>query len=205
MLAVETSITVIDFETTGVVEGHADEAWQIGMAVVRHGRVQPAEQYVSLLRVGQRPFNPYAPGKHHILKAEIERAPTQQALWPALHPWLVGRPLCAHNAAVEKKILRKMAPLHRVGPWLDTLKLVRFAHPDLPSHTLGDVLTALGLTDRTAALCPGREAHDALYDAVGCALLLEYLLGLPGWETTTVESLARVHPMTFHRQRQARS
>jgi len=201
MRAVDTTITVIDFETTGVVGDHPSEAWQIGLTVVCNGQVLPEKQYVSLLKVGERPFNPYAPGKHHLLKQEIAVAPSFHDLWPALQEWLTTGPLCAHNVATEKKVLRKAIPLHPVGPWLDTLKLVRLAHPDLDSHTLGDMLEVLGLIARVDVLCPGREVHDALYDAVGCALLLEYLLGLPGWENATIESLVHAHPVKFHTRR----
>jgi DNA polymerase III epsilon subunit-like protein len=36
---------------------------------------------------------------------------------------------------------------------------------------------------------PGRTAHDALCDAAACALLLEKIISLPGWENVTVEAL----------------
>jgi DNA polymerase III epsilon subunit-like protein len=57
---------------------------------------------------------------------------------------------------------------------------------------LDEAVEALGLAARVRALCPGREAHDALYDAFACAVLLEHFLGLPGWERVTVEALAGV-------------
>jgi len=30
-------------------------------------------------------------------------------------------------------------------------------------------------------LAPDREPHDALYDAIGSAALLEHIFALPGW------------------------
>lgn len=40
--------------------------------------------------------------------------------------------------------------------------------------------------------CPGCVPHDALYDAVACALLLLHLLRQPGWETLSAEELAEI-------------
>jgi DNA polymerase III epsilon subunit-like protein len=199
----EAIITAIDFESTGCVEGYANEPWQIGMCELREGAVGE-QQFESLLRVGDRPFNPHAPGTHHLMRAEIAVAPTLRQLWPEIHPWWVGRPLVAHNIATERGFMEPMAPLHRLGPWIDTLKVSRLAYPDLESHKLEDLLELLRLADRVAALCPGRDAHDALYDAVGCAVLLEHFVTLPGWEAVTIADLAAASPTAYH-QRLARS
>ncbi|MBI9021452.1 MAG: hypothetical protein JEZ10_09405, partial [Verrucomicrobia bacterium] len=51
---------------------------------------------------------------------------------------------------------------------------------------LGDLIAGLNLEPRVRELCPRGEAHDALYDAVACAVLLEKILALPGWERLTV-------------------
>ncbi|HPB10660.1 MAG TPA: hypothetical protein PLT74_05315, partial [Kiritimatiellia bacterium] len=82
------------------------------------------------------------------------------------------------------------APLHRLGPWVDTLTLVRHTYPSLASNALDEVTDALSLRARVETLCPGRAAHDALYDACACAALLEHVLSLPGWERVTVDALA---------------
>jgi len=39
------------------------------------------------------------------------------------------------------------------------------------------------------SLAPGRSPHDALYDAIGCAALLEHLFTLPGWGTAPLDTL----------------
>jgi DNA polymerase III epsilon subunit-like protein len=83
----------------------------------------------------------------------------------------------------------RAAPLHRFGPWIDTLRLVRKAWPHLASAALEDVVMGLGLRPRVEALCPGLAAHDALFDAVACGLLLEHFLALPGWQDVTVRAL----------------
>lgn len=174
------TLVAIDFEATGSVPGFANEPWQIGMVQVIDGRVSPTERYESLLRIGDRPFNPHAPGNHHGLREALREAPTLPSLWGEIAPW-VSLPLVAHNAATERSLLRPVAPLHRFGPWVDTLKLARLAYPNLSSYALQDLLDAVGLADAVRAACPDREAHDALYDAVASGLFLQHLLEQPGW------------------------
>ena len=187
----EAEITVLDYESTGSLSGYANESWQIGMVSLKGGKVEAASMFESLLRVEvNRPFNPHAPGRHAALRTEISVAPTPQELWPQVKLRLTGHPLCAHNVATEKKFLRAMAPMHLFGPWIDTLRIARKVWSGCPSYALGDLVVMLGLQQRVDELCPGREAHDALYDAVASAMLLEHLFEQPGWGGITVGELA---------------
>jgi DNA polymerase-3 subunit epsilon len=187
MLLCETTLTVLDFETTGSVPGFDTEPWQIGAVVMQNGKVVPDQSFESLIRVdANRPFNAYAPGDHHKLRDEIAAAPDVSNVWKNVEPWVTGRPLVAHNVSVEKKFLRQIAPMHCFGPWIDTLKLARQAWPKAPSHKLEDLIAGLSLIDRVREYCPSGKPHDALYDAVACAVLLEHLLKLPGWENIEV-------------------
>lgn len=191
MKARDAILTVLDFESTGAVRGHADEPWQIGMVELRAGRVT-GHYHESYLRVSAaRPFNPYAPGRHAELRAVLAAAPPPAELWPVWRSWLEGRPLAAHNVGTERKFLRRAAPLHELGPWIDTLQLARRVRPDLAGHSLAEVCAALGLVSRVRAFCPGREWHDALFDAFASALVLEHGLALPGWEEVSVDALAQ--------------
>lgn len=189
-LAREAVFTVIDFETTGSVPGWPVEPWQIGMVRMRNGKVVPEEAFDAYLRIApDRPFNPRAPGRHAALRDTLAASPTAQELWPELLPWFRVNAVVAHNIGTERSQLAAIAPMHRIGPWIDTLTLVRKSFPQLASKALGDVLQAFGLVSRVDALCPGRAVHDALYDAIGCAVLLEYFLAFPGWERLAVENL----------------
>lgn len=188
--AIQSEIAVIDLETTGDVRGYEAEPWQIGIVLLSGGRIDPGMTFESLLRVGDRPFNPRAPGQHHRLRGEIARAPTLRDLWPQVRRWIEGRPLAAHNAPTERKFLGLAAPLHSGGPWIDTLRLARVAFPALPSHALQDVIGASGLLPRVQQLCLGREPHDALFDAFCSAAFLECLLAQPEWRDASVELLA---------------
>lgn len=187
MLVRETTFTVLDFETTGSVPGFDTEPWQVGAVRLVNGKVDSSQTFESLIRVDiNRPFNAYAPGKHHKLRAEVAAAPEISKVWKKLEGWVSGVPLAAHNVAVEKKFLRQMAPMHRFGPWIDTLALARQAWPKAPSHKLEDLIAGLSLEPRIREICPGGESHDALYDAVACAVLLEHLFAQPGWQNLEV-------------------
>lgn len=96
----------------------------------------------------------------------------------------------AHNMGTERTVLRKAAPLHRLGPWVDTLKLSRMAWPSAPSHALDDLVDMLGLVPEVERLCPDRGPHDALYDACACAVLLSRLVQEPGWERLSLRDLS---------------
>ena len=183
----------IDFETTGSVPGFPNEPWQIGtVPVSEDGTVSIGGGLDSLLRIDvDRPFNKFAPGRHAKIRAELAAAPTLTGLWPDLAPRLAG-PVVAHNVGTERTILEQAAPLHLPGPWIDTLALARAAWPTAPSHALEDLIPALGLLPRLRELVPGREPHDAYYDAVACALLLLHLLSFPAWRDLDPERLSRI-------------
>ena len=191
MKARDVLLTVLDFESTGAVAGHAEEPWQVGMVEMKAGRVT-GHYHESYLRVAAaRPFNPYAPGRHAELRGVLAAAPAPADLWPVWRPWLEGRPLAAHNIGTERKFLRRAAPMHELGPWIDTLRLARRVRPDLAGHALADVCAALGVVERARELCPGRDWHDALFDAFASALILEHCLALPGWADVGVEALSQ--------------
>jgi DNA polymerase III epsilon subunit-like protein len=121
-----------------------------------------------------------------LLRHEIATAPEAQDVWQALHSVLSRTIPVAHNIGTERNVLARLAPMTRYPYWLDTLKLVRKVYPTLPSFALDDVIPALGLEPLLRELVPGRDAHDAYYDAVACALLLTHLLALPGWRDLTL-------------------
>lgn len=196
----DATIAVIDFEGTGVVDDCPNVPWQIGMVFFQDGKPDLKYCFSSLLQVdAQRPFNIYAPGRYAKIRKEIAVAPTIHDLWPTLSPWIQGRILAAHNVSTEKGFLGRAFPLHPLGPWIDTLTLARIAYPDAASHKLEDLLDSLELKEKTDAACPGLEAHDAFYDAVGCAFLLEHLLALPGWEGLDTDDLVNARPDDYFR------
>jgi DNA polymerase-3 subunit epsilon len=186
------NFTVLDFESTGAVRGHPEEPWQVGMVEVRHGRLtgRHFEQYLRI--ASTRPFNPYAPGRHAELRHVLAQAPSCGEAWPAWKPWVENHLLAAHNAGTERKFLQQAAPLHRFGPWVDTLKLSRRFLPEAGEYGLEAVCRSLGLMTRLETLCPGRSWHDALFDAYAAALVLEVVLTVEGWAEISVEDLCAI-------------
>lgn len=169
----------LDFETTGVVKGWPNEPWQLGLVELVDGEPVPDTRWETYFHVAaDRPFSPRAPGRWAEMRATLAEAPTMMDVWPELSARLVGVPLVAHNAATERTILVRAAPLTPFGPWIDTLALVRKFWPLLKSYALGDVIHTFGLRPRVDALCPGRTWHDALYDACAGAVLLAHVQSL---------------------------
>ena len=116
----------LDFETTGTVRGWQNEPWQLGLVAVTDGRPVPGTQWETFFRIPpDRPFSPRAPGRWAELRDTLADAPSFMDIWPELSVRLVGHPLVAHNAATERTILEKRAPLAPFGPWNDTLAIVQ--------------------------------------------------------------------------------
>lgn len=191
-LAVASTLTAIDFETTGAVPGWPVDPWQVGLVTLEEGRVMPASAWESLIHVGDRPFSRHAPGRHRELREALASAPSFNALWPDLKVRLRGGPLVAHQAATERNLLRRLAPIHVPGQWIDTVRLTRHAYPRMRSFSLETVLDSLGLMQRVRNLCPGQGCHDALFDSVGSAVILEHLLSQPAWQSATVAQLTGI-------------
>ena len=187
----ETSFVALDFETTGVVSGYANEPWQMGLVDLRHGCLDVSTQWESYLRIEPaRPINPHAPGRHAQLREHLAQSPEPLALLPELEQRLLGKVLIAHNCATEKKMLRQIAPMHRFGPWLDTLVCAKRAWPNLSSYKLESLIEILGLHQRLQTLLPERSAHDALYDAMAAGLIVERLCE-EGWADLSIDGLLK--------------
>lgn len=186
-------LLALDFETTGTVRGFPCLPWQLGAVTLRAGRVDlSAPRFDTFLRVPETwPFSSHAPGTHRANRAAIAAAPEAAEIWPMLHARLCAAVPVAHNAATERGVLSRLAPMTRYARWVDTLPLARRAWPGLTDYALEALIPALGLQARLSALVPGRAPHDAYYDAVACALLLEHLLTQPGWRQATLEDLAQ--------------
>lgn len=179
-MAEVTWFTAIDFETTGTIFGYENEPWQIGLVsfCVASGGDEVClkhdfDLFSSYLHVPRdRPFNSFSPGRHGEMRELLASSPKLIEIWDKVFPYLNNeRILIAHNVGVERTILRKAAPLNRFGPWIDTLKLTKEYYPNLSSYALTDVVKTFGLMDKIGELCPGLAPHDALYDAVACAIV----------------------------------
>lgn len=189
----KTKFLAIDFETTGHVKGYKAEPWQIGVISIENMVVQPDSMFESLIRVGERPFSIYAPGRYEELRDEIRCAPSMDELWPRVNSILGNADIIlAHNTPTERKILGEYYPFLKTPMWVDTLTLARSIYPDAVDFSLSVLLKGLKLYDDVRCICPGREEHDALFDAVGCAVLFVHFMHLPGWTEISLEKLLKL-------------
>ncbi len=170
----------LDFEATGVVPGYANDPWQLGVVELdlSSGPVQGTAREWFFQIPPDRPFSPRAPGRWAEMRGTLSASPTFLESWPDIASVLSGAALVAHNASTERTIIEKRAPLARLGPWIDTLRLVRKYWPLMKSFALGDLIATFDLKPQVDALCPGRTWHDALYDACAGAVLLVHAASL---------------------------
>ncbi len=198
-LAGHTRFAAVDFESTGAAAGRVEEPLQIGLAVMQGTEILPQESYVSLLRTNG-PATPAARRVHGIEDGQRGDSPTLPEIWTEVRHRLGGAVVVAHGAATERRFLRAL-PLHGFGPWLDTLPLARALLPDLPDHSLSRVLGELRLADAVRSLCPERDWHDALFDAVACLVFLREVLRGAGLEHEPVGRLLQPLTGAYHRGR----
>ncbi len=189
--------TAIDFESAGAARGMTDSPVQIGMACW-----SPADgfrdSFVSYLRTDQ-PIHWSAQKIHGITPGHLVDSPGLLELWPELKRRMAGATVVAHGKGTEKRFLRAF-PGHGFGPWIDTLHLARAAWPDLPEHSLGKLCEHHGLAAEIRALVPGKNWHDALFDAVASLVLLARLIASADLSDRPLESL--LHPDTSLWQKQ---
>ena len=168
----ETRFAAIDFESAGSSPGGTDEPVQIAIVHLA-GRVI-SEGLCSYVKA-EGEVTWAARKVHGITDAMIKDAPRFLDLWPRIKADMEGCWIVAHGAATEKRFLR-VFPFHSFGPWVDTLHLARAVFPDLSSHSLGDVIKALGLESAAEIRTDGFRWHDARCDAIASLVLLRHLI-----------------------------
>ena len=166
----------IDFESSGFGDGGQDAPIQLGIAVMRGGEISPEDHFRTYIQPSPpRPISNAARAVHRISDADLDGAPDLMALWPEIRSRLRGRIVVAHGAGTEKRFLRAF-PLHGFNRWVDTLGLARQMFPDLPNHSLGELIRKLGQEETLTEICPDLTWHDALFDAAASLVLLRELL-----------------------------
>jgi len=187
------SFVCFDFETTGWSTENPSLPWQIGIARFSGPNFENVTLFDSLLHVPEEQvFNPYAPGRWAKLRTELSQAPALLDFWPRIHAFIsTSDAAVAHHTATERGILNDFFPCGSHScPWLDTVTIARVAYPGLPDYKLENLLPNLYLTPILQQLCPGRQAHDALYDAVACGVLLRHILSFAPWNTADAATLS---------------
>ena len=170
-----TDFVSIDFET---LYSQRVSACSIGMVKYRDGK--KVDQYYSLIRP---PFD--YPGKngqvltwvHGISEDDVRNEKTFVELLPEIEAFVVGLPLVAHNASVEKCCIRDVCAYYEIDTKLDynnildTLPLSREAEAKLGLQVEGQGTHSLDAICRRFNV-PVLNHHNAREDAEMCGNLI---------------------------------
>lgn len=183
-------------------EGIGKHPIQVGVAELYQDKVQPL--YFSNICTPKDLAIPSFLPAAKLNRRELENAPHLWELWPQLSQFWKCSSFVSHNLGTERKYLHAF-PLHTPPGWIDTLKVYRFAYPDLPCYNLGELLHWTKLHQRALDLsCAFKNGeaseHDPVFDACGALLLLQHLLAMPGWETASVNDLQAVKPTKYYQR-----
>ena len=164
---------IIDIETTGtdaandrIVELACIDLSDDGEIVFEHQTLVNPE----------RAIPPEASAIHHLLDADVARAPL---LVDAITPFKGAQSYVAHNCAFERAFLD---PLLGNQTWVCTYKCALRVWPDAPGHSNQVLRYWLGLSEpfgRARATIPPHRAHS---DALITAAILVELLKCATWE-----------------------
>lgn len=163
------SFAVVDVETTGSQPTFGDRITEVGITVVRDGRL--ADSFETLVNP-QRPIPPYVTRLTNITWDMVRDAPTFAEIAPQVVATLSGHVFAAHNATFDWKFvsveLGRSAGYQLAGRRLCTVRLARRLLPQLARRSLDHLARYYGVTIR------GR--HRAGGDALATAQCLVRML-----------------------------
>ncbi len=164
----------IDFETA---TSRYTSVCSLGICVVENNVI--TERKEILIRPEPFEFNDYNIKIHGITPDMVFDKPTFDMYWDDVKPYLEGKTVIAHNATFDVGVLCATLEQFNIPfptfDYLCTVKLSQKAYPELPSHKLNNLCTALGIRF---------HHHRAYDDAYACASVLIRIL-----EDYSLESL----------------
>ncbi len=164
--------TVFDIETTGM---SAVNDRMVELAATRIDCDGTLTHFQTLIHPG-RPIPAAATNVHHITNAMVADAPHFKEAIKGFLSLAEESTLVAHNARFDLSFLQES--LNRCGMQLwqgktmDSLRLIRQTHANLPSYSLQNLRVAFALEDTL----PGMQAHRAGADVAWTVQLLEISL-----------------------------
>ena len=159
----------LDLETTGL-DPRRDAI--VAVAAIPFGGGEPREGYVTLVNPG-RPIPETSTRIHGITDADVARAPSIDAVLPALTAWLNATVIVGHAIEFDRAVLGREQRACRQRPvraeaWLDTQRLAAAVYPHRADYGLDAVAAALGVA------VEGR--HTARGDAIAAGRIFVRLL-----------------------------
>ncbi|MCD8391023.1 MAG: 3'-5' exonuclease [Firmicutes bacterium] len=156
------NFTAIDFETA---TSSFTSVCSLGICVVENNKI--IERKELFIRPEPLEFNEYNIKIHGIPPAMVEDKPTFDEYWGEIRPYIEGKTVIAHNASFDIRVLCSMLDMYGIPypafEYLCTVKLSQKAYPELPSHKLNKLCSALGIRF---------HHHDACDDAYACAMAM---------------------------------
>lgn len=157
----------LDFETAN---SYPDSACSLGMSLMdEEGRER--DRFYSLIKPPVLYFDPACMRVHGLSADEIRKAPSFAELWSDISSFIGGRPVVAHNAAFDMKVLRESTLAN--GIYIPTYEyycsyqISRKLLKGYPSHSLSYIVPeVLGLE---------YQAHLASDDAYACGRLFAFM------------------------------
>ena len=160
------SYIAFDIETTGLSPAE-DEVIEIGALKVRDGRVQ--ERFMEFIKP-QRPIPAFITGLTGIDNDMVASARSREQVIPEFLPFCEEDVLIGHNILFDYSFIKVNADtlgysFEKSG--IDTLKIARVVHKELPSRSLGVLCEHYQIQNSAA--------HRAYHDALATAKLYQTL------------------------------
>ncbi len=157
------TFTAIDFETA---TGKRSSACAIGIVTVKDGKI--TEEFYSLIQPPNNAYFGMNIAVHGIRPADTTDDPTFAELYSEIKQRLQGQTMVAHNESFDRSVLKRTmehyaldyAELELAERWECTMRIYK-AKGFVP-YKLNACCERLGIALRH---------HEALSDAIGCALL----------------------------------
>ena len=171
--------TAVDVETPN---RNNDSICSIGIVRMEYGT--PVYQREFLVNPHEH-FDDYNIKIHGITPEMVRNAPTFAEIWPEISPYFDGI-MAAHSATFDLGVICKSLALYDLAipdmPYVCTLMKARRHLPkeECGSHRLNDLCAGLKV--------PLEHHHNALDDALGCALILEKLIDRFGCDKTDIRT-----------------
>jgi DNA polymerase III epsilon subunit-like protein len=177
---------VLDFETTGLHPQNGDRITEVAAIRVRDGSV--VDQYESLVNCGVR-LNPPIIELTGIMQEMVDNAPPPDRVMRELVSFLGADLVIAHSATFDEGFFwsecDRLGIASSIEPFFCSMKMARYAYPDMENHKLPHLGRSLGL------LSYGR-AHRAAADArLTVDLVLEMLRTLDSTDEQVPVETAR--------------
>jgi DNA polymerase III epsilon subunit-like protein len=188
---------VLDLEGTGAQHKEMEGIVDIAAILVRNGQVT-SEFYQRLLDPSIM-IPPFISRIHGIYDKDVVGKPLFEDIRLELEGFLADHILVAHNACVERRVLKPKLPAYRPPAILDTLKLSKALFKQSPKHGL-DQLINLCKLDSTLSQLGHQKRHTAYYDAMATAHAFVYMVKEASSDVTTLEDLLNLCALESHIQ-----